>query len=251
MYRRLLVRAAWLLAAGMVTAQSAGLPPVSDLVWTRPDRFWFRKAVPGGHLWLNVDAEHGVKEPLFDHQRLAIELGIRTGYEYTPLALPLADPAAQFVVKYDGSNAYIQEGAMAIEFILDGVRWRCDLQTKWDWNKVPPTDYVCASRGAPAPGASGASRTAPAIHGSPDGRWQATVQEHNVVVLPAGGGAPRRLSADGAAGFAYQAGSIAWTPDSTGLAAYRVNEQVWLAASVAGNVKAAVVRSTFSIAAGR
>lgn len=237
----------------MAVAPLAGqpLPPVSDLVWTKPDRFWFRKTVPGGHLWLSVDAEHGVKEPLFDHQRLAIELGIRTGYEYTPLTLPLADPAAQFVVKYDGSNAYIQEGAMAIEFILDGTRWRCDLQTKWDWNKVPPTDYVCASRGAFVPGAAGAAATAPAPHLSPDGRWEATVLDHNVVVRPAGGGAARRLSADGAAGFAYQAGSIAWTADSTSLAAYRVNEQVWLAASVAGNVRAAVVRSTFSIPAGR
>lgn len=252
MYRRLLVLAAGLLASGIVTAQPGGLPPVSDLVWTTLDRFWFRKTVAGGHLWLNVDAEYGVKEPLFDHQRLAIELGIRTGDEYTALTLPLANPAAQFVVKYDGSNAYIQEGAMAIEFMLDGVRWRCDLQTKWDWNKVPPTDYVCASRGAVVPGVSGPVGTAPAMHASPDGRWEATVQDHNVVVRAAGGGAARRLSADGAAGFAYQAGSIAWTADSKGLAAYRVNEQVWLSASVTGSVKTAVVRSTFSIpAAGR
>lgn len=233
-------------------AQSADLPAVSDLVWTKPDRFWFRKTVPGGHLWLNVDAEHGVKEPLFDHQRLAIELGIRTGYEYTPLKLPLADPAAQFVVKYDGSNAYIQEGAMAIEFVLDGARWRCDLQTKWDWNKVPPTDYVCASRGTAVPGASGPLPAAPAMHRSPDGRWEAVVQEHNVAVRAAGGGAVHRLSSDGAAGFAYQAGSIAWTVDSKGLAAYRVNAQVWLSASVSANVKTAVVRSTFRLpAAGR
>jgi len=233
----------------MVAAQSADLPPVSDLVWTTPDRFWFRKTVPAGHLWLNVDAEHGVKEPLFDHQRLAIELGIRTGYEYTPLTLPLADPSAQFVVKYDGSNAYIQEGAMAIEFILDGLRWRCDLQTKWDWNKVPPTDYVCAGRGTAVPGASGPVPTALATHTSPDGRWEAVVQEHNVAVRAVGGGAVHRLSSDGAAGFAYQAGSIAWTADSKGLAAFRVNEQVWLSASATGNVKAAVVRSAFSLPA--
>ncbi|HQX81334.1 MAG TPA: hypothetical protein PKW63_06215, partial [Vicinamibacterales bacterium] len=43
------------------------LPPVSGLVWTKPDQFWFRKTIPAGHLWLNVDALHGVKEPLFDH----------------------------------------------------------------------------------------------------------------------------------------------------------------------------------------
>lgn len=239
------------LAAGLGTSQSADLPAVSDLVWTGPDRFWFRKTVPGGHLWLNVDAEHGVKEPLFDHQRLAIELGIRTGNEYEPLGLPLADRAAQFIVKYDGSNAYIQEGAMAIEFVLDGARWRCDLQTKWDWNKVPPTDYVCASRGAVLSDASIDARTAPAMRASPDGRWEAIVQDYNVAVRAVGGGAAAPVSTDGVAGFAYQAGSIAWTADSKGLAAYRVNEQVWLSVSVAGNVKTAVVRSAFRIPPGR
>ena len=118
----------------------------SELVWAKPDLFWYRKTVPGGNLWLKVDTEHGVKEPLFDHQRLAIELTIRTGIEYSPLTLPFDDPAMQFVVKYDGSNAYIQEGAMAIEFIHAGHFWRCDLQIKWDWNRVPPTDYECLSR---------------------------------------------------------------------------------------------------------
>lgn len=243
MVRTVLLAGVMVMAASPLAGQP--LPPVSDLVWTTPDRFWFRKTVPGGHLWLNVDAEHGVKEPLFDHQRLAIELGIRTGYEYTPLTLPLADPAAQFVVKYDGSNAYIQEGAMAIEFILDGVRWRCDLQTKWDWNKVPPTDYVCAGRGAVVPGVSGTVVAAPAMHRSPDGRWEAAVQDHNVVVRPAGGGALRTLSTDGAAGFAYHLGSIAWAADSRSLSAYRVHEQVWLSSGVSGSVKSQVVHATF------
>ena len=77
-----------LLPAG-VFAQST--PPV----WTKPDQFWFRKTVSGGHLWLNVDAQHGVKEPLFDHQRLAIELTIRTGVDYTPLTLPWSVPATE------------------------------------------------------------------------------------------------------------------------------------------------------------
>ena len=135
----ILVALLWLLPLA-VTGQ------VTTPVWAKPDNFWYRKVVPGGHLWFKVDAQHGVKEPLFDHQRLAIELTIRTGIEFTPLTLPFADPAMQFVVKYDGSNAYIQEGAMAIEFVHAGNHWRCDLQIKWDWNRVPPTDYECLSR---------------------------------------------------------------------------------------------------------
>lgn len=223
----------------------------SELVWAKPDLFWYRKAVPGGNLWLKVDTEHGVKEPLFDHQRLAIELTIRTGIEYTPLTLPFADPAMQFVVKYDGSNAYIQEGAMAVEFIHAGHFWRCDLQIKWDWNRVPPTDYECLSRrpappGYVIPGSDFSAQRAPVV--SPDGRWEAFVQEHNVVVRPAAtGGAAIRLSEDGAADDAYSPGSIRWSKDSRTVSAYRVHSRVWLSESVNANVKGEVTKREWAI----
>src|SRR5688500_15801591 len=136
-----------LIAATLLLAVAAQLPAVSERVWAKPDHFWFRKTVSGGHLWLTIDARNGAKSPLFDHQRLAIELNLRGGYDFTPLTLPFADPASRFAVKYDGSNAYIQEGAMAVEFVLDGYQWRGDLQIKWDWNKVQPTDYECLTRG--------------------------------------------------------------------------------------------------------
>lgn len=229
-----------------VTIQQ-GLPAVSPLVWTKPDSFWFRKTVDGGHLWLGVDAAHGVKEPLFDHQRLAIELGIRTGYEFTPIGLPLAEPAAQFVVKYDGSNAYIQEGAMAIEFILDGSHWRCELQIKWNWNLVPPTDYECRNRRAVNPGVSDGPILAPAAARSPDGRVDALIEEHNVVVRPVAGGPTQKLTTDGTSAFGYQIGSITWAADSKNLTVYRVHEQVWLDPSVTANVKAQLQRVVLAV----
>ncbi len=234
-------------APGNGATMSQKLPPVSALVWTKPDQFWFRKTVDAGHLWLNVDAQHGVKEPLFDHQRLAIELGIRTGNEYTPHGLPLADPAAQFVVKYDGANAYIQEGAMAIEFILNESVWRCDLQIKWNWNLVPPTDYECQSRRPATAAAMTAQAPAVATRQSPDGRWEALVQNHNVVVRPVGGGAVTHRTTDGTAVFAYQTDSIQWAADSQGVGAYRVHEQVWLSPSVSGNVRAHVQRAAVAL----
>ena len=213
------------------------------LTWAKPDHFWYRKPVAGGNVWVNVNALHGVKEPLFDHQRLAIELNLRSGYEFTPLTLPFADPAMEFVVKYDGSNAYIQEGAMAIEFIMDGTLWRCDLQIKWNCNLVPPTDYECLPRRPTQPGA----RPRPAAGApvaSPDGKWEALVQNHNVTIRPAGNaGAAKPLSADGTAEQPYDAGSLRWSRDSTSLSAYRVSPEVWRSESVTGSVKGLVVRS--------
>jgi hypothetical protein len=238
------------LIAFTAAAQAPSPAGVSAPVWPKPDLFWFQKPVDGGIVWLKVDAEHGVKEPLFDHQRLAVELNLRTGHEYTPLALPFSDPSAAFVVKYDGSNAYIQEGAMAIEFLLDGQRWRCDLQIKWDWNRVPPTDYECLPRGpAPAPGASrdGPARTD--ARRSPDGRWDAFTHEYNVVVRSvASPDAPiRRLSSDGTPIAAYHAGSLRWSADSTSLTAFRVDARVWESASLNASVKPLVVKQMWPI----
>ena len=219
------------------------------LTWAKPDHFWYRKTVPGGHVWLTVDAAHAVREPLFDHQRLAIELNLRSGNEFTPLTLPFADPASRFVVKYDGSNAYIQEGAMAIEFVLDGQYWRCELQVKWDWNKVPPTDYEClprrsAAAAPPLPDAAGAMR-------SPDGKWEALVQQDNVIVRPAGSDAAGKpLSTDGTSVSAYQAGSIRWSADSQSVSAWRVDQRVWQSNSVTGTVKNLVAKETWRVATG-
>src|SRR5688572_14714441 len=165
----------------LALGQSAAIPAISDRVWAKSDHFWWRRSVPGGNLWLTVDAKHGAKAPLFDHQRLAIELNLRSGYEFTPLTLPFADPASRFVVKYDGSNAYIQEGAMAVEFVLDGYQWRCELQIKWDWNKVPPTDYECLPRRpASSTGSTGSIGSIGSV--SPDGKWEAFVENNNVAV---------------------------------------------------------------------
>lgn len=226
-----------------VTAQAPAIHAVSERVWAKPDHFWWRKSVPGGHLWLTVDAQHGAKSPLFDHQRLAIELSLRTGYEFTPLTLPFADPAGRFAVKYDGSNAYIQEGAMAVEFVLDGSQWRCELQIKWDWNKVPPTDYECLPRrpAAPAQPSTAGRGTAANPLVSPDGTLEAFVERGNVAVRPAGGGTAKVLTADGTNGAAYDPGSLRWSSGSKTLTAYRLAEAIWTSDGVSGNVRKWIV----------
>jgi hypothetical protein len=234
------------IAAALLALIQAATPAQPALTWAKPDHFWYRKAMPGGNVWLNVNALHGVREPLFDHQRLAIELNLRSGYEFTPLTLPFADPAFEFVVKYDGSNAYIQEGAMAIEFILDGTLWRCDLQIKWNWNLVPPTDYECLPRRPMQPGSRPRPATgAPVV--SPDGKWEALVTNHNVAIRPPGANDAKPLSTDGTAAQPYDPGSIRWSKDSKTLNAYRVSPEVWKSESLSGSVKSHVARGEWTV----
>jgi hypothetical protein len=234
------------------TASPGLAQDLPQATWPKPDRFWYRRFLPGGNVWIVVDARHGVREPLFDHQRLATELNLKSGSEFTPLNLPFADPAARFVMKYDGSNAYVQEGARAIEFVLYDYVWRCDLDNKWDWNKVPPTDYGCQALRPIVPAAGAAAGAGDGGARSPDDRWEAFIDGHDVVLRRVGGeaGALVRLSSDGTAEFPYERGSIEWSADSRTVAAYRVHRDVFLSENVTGRVDDLVVRGEWPVPAG-
>ena len=235
--------------AGVVFAL-AGIAVVAQdaaPTWAKPDAFWYRKAVTGGHVWVTVDAAMGVRQPLFDHKRLAIELSQKSGFEFTDLTLPFVDPAARFVVKYDGSSVPVPHGLLAIEFVLADAQWRCELQAEWDWGRDPPSDYECTKQDGPAPAAPAAAAT---LRLSPDRKWEAFVQDGNVMIRAAGASSgATALSKDGTATFAYQAGSLVWSADSKSIIAYRFDAKAWRAAEVSGNVKALLAKGTWSVPA--
>ncbi len=222
------------------------VPQATTPTWAKPDRFWYRRAVSGGNVWLTVDTTYGVRQPLFDHQRLAIELNLKANTNYTRLTLPFADPAAAFAVKYDGSNDHTQT-ALALEFVLGGQQWRCDLEVEWDWGKVPPTDYECSEKGPASTDPQPAVTAQPVP--SPDGRWEALVQNNNVAIRPLqpNTGAPKTLSTDGTATQAYQQDSIQWSADGTKVTAYRVSEEIWTSDNLGGNVKSLIAKGEWPV----
>jgi len=92
----------------------------------------------------------------------------------------------------------------------------------------------CAARTAQAPqgqgrggrGGRGAGATgAPAQPETPvcasfDGKWEAYIENYNVFLRPTGSRTGHPLSMDGSEGNSYSLRSVAWSPDSTRLAAY-------------------------------
>ena len=222
------------LVVGLAAAQDAPMP-----VWATPDRFWFTVAVAGGREWWAVDVRTGVRDRLFDHGRLAREINTEAHQDYSATTLPFAEPDLEFVVKYDGKNNALEDG-LAIEFTLAGDRWRCELDGEWDWGKK--SNYYCAKPDDP-PAAPPASR--PLL--SPDGRWEASVQNGNVVVRAAGG-ASRVLSADGTPSNPYHLGSLRWSADSRTLTGYRVHSDVWRTDPAAGTVKGLITRQEWTVA---
>ena len=206
-------------------------------------RFWYRRSRTGGNEFVLVDAETLAKRPAFDHEKLAASLSAATGQKYTALTLPFM--AITFV-----------DSEQAIEFVADGSRWKCEL-ADYTCKKLGPAPPGPPFRGpeespeqSPAeygndvddgmvslsPQAQQGRRAAqgqgqgqaqgqaqePQAKASPDGKWEALIQNHNVFIRPKGKAEAAPLSFDGSEGNYYTLASISWSPDAKRLAAYRV-----------------------------
>src|SRR5262247_1402432 len=182
----------------------------------------FAASGKGGYEFVLVDAETLAKKPAFDHEKLAAALSkaLPPGEEaITALGLPFNE--ITFV-----------DGERAIEVNAREARWRCDL-----------TSYACRKSEAPGSGRFGGGvgrgvgplGTLTGIPGprynfpqnadarvSPDGKWEAWVNNFNVWVRPKGKQDGVALSYDGSEGNYYAMASLAWSNDSKMIVAYRV-----------------------------
>jgi dipeptidyl aminopeptidase/acylaminoacyl peptidase len=173
------------------------------------DSFWYRRSVEGGHDFILVNAATQEKKPAFDQQKLAASLSTASGHAYTALTLPFE------AFKFTDRQA-------AIRFFLEKNWWECNLST-----------YACTNLGSPQPGDpeyddDSYEDTPKAINGdakthlSPDGKWEAFVDNFNVCIRAKGQTDKTFLSTDGSEGNYYAFDTIAWSPDSQHLVAYRI-----------------------------
>lgn len=173
-------------------------------------RFWYRKAVKGGHEFVMVDAAAPAKQPAFDHARLAAALSEASGQKYTALKLPFFE------------LTFVEKGG-AIEFDAGESRWRADLST-YSCKKVGPArrfgwrSRAVARPPAGPPPADSSDRPS----SSPDGRWEAFVRNYNVYLRAKGKTEAVPLSHDGSEGNYYSPNTLVWSPDSKKIAVYRI-----------------------------
>ena len=171
-------------------------------------RFYYRRTLANGHEFVMVDADTQQKSPAFDHARLAQSLSRTSGRDYTATRLPF--------------NTFTFNDALsAMDMTIDGARWTCSL-----------SDYACRTpevtppgeirRGITGPVRGDISAVTPRPRLSPDGKWMAFIDNYNVAIRPFGGEKRTALSTDGSEGNYYDGASIAWSPDSSKLVAYRV-----------------------------
>jgi dipeptidyl aminopeptidase/acylaminoacyl peptidase len=214
------------------------------------DRFWYRKSVHGGYAFVVVDAATLSKGPAFDHDKLAASLAGLTGEKYTAVALPFSEiafldsaraiqfAAANFEWRCELSNYECKKlGPQAAGFGRGGrgPDAAADESPREYDNDVE--DGMVIRRGeSPQDSPQGASpqqgqnggrggrggTESSNVRMSPDGQWEAAIQNYNVFVRAKGSHEASPLSWDGSEGNYYTLASIEWSPDSKHLAAYRV-----------------------------
>src|SRR5262245_36197427 len=169
----------------------------------RSNHFWFSRTVKGGNEYVWVDAETLTRRPAFDHERLAASLSAAAGENYTALKLPFGGPVA---------NLTFADNEQKITFVAANSRWECAL-----------ADYKCTRTG-PAPSNQGFN-TPPQLRtpqlpqpetprASPDGQWEASVRNFNLVIRSKDKSREVVLSSDGSEDNYYALNTIAWSPDS-------------------------------------
>jgi dipeptidyl aminopeptidase/acylaminoacyl peptidase len=188
----------------------SGIPEPATWIGTT-SRFVYRRSAGAGYEFIMVDAATGQKQPAFDHQRLADSLSKLRGANWTAQTLPF-------------TTFRFGDQESTIEFQLDQARVVCTLAdyrcTANEQRRTPPQPGALSGVSGPVRGPFMATPDTP--RRSPDGKWEAVIQNYNLAVRRTGSTALNVLSQDGSEGNAYELGSIAWAPDSTKLAVYRV-----------------------------
>jgi dipeptidyl aminopeptidase/acylaminoacyl peptidase len=174
-------------------------------------RFWYRNNLPGGaQEFILVDAERGTRAAAFDHAKLAAALSKAAGTtNYRGDRLPFT------LIQFDS-------GAKTVLFKIDDATWKCDLasyecsKTEEQFNVAPEPDD---DPGAPRRRQRGAESSDRTSDTSPDGKWKASIKNHNVFIRSQSDSKEIQLSQDGKEGLAYA--RFTWSPDSKTLVAFR------------------------------
>ncbi|MEU5052410.1 DPP IV N-terminal domain-containing protein [Streptomyces sp. NPDC021096] len=173
------------------------------------DRLWYTVDTAAGRRFVLVDPAAGIREPAFDHERLATALAAASGRDVDAAELPFAA---------------IEPGDRSVEFDAFDTRWRCPLD-----------GYVCEE--TEAPGQTGGFLDI----ASPDGKQAVFLNGHDLWVRSTADGRERALTTDGEADHAYGTSpfsptvllrklgiahlppAVAWSPDSTRVLTHRTD----------------------------
>lgn len=186
--------------------KAAGMLPGTPHWIEDSSRLWFVESDGTTHRYVIYDARTRQRSSL-DNVKIAAAIS-------KDLPKPIAaDHLALMDLQFDAKGT-------GFSFMTLRGLWHCtfpDDVCTLNQNSREPSDADWSK----APGFEGNDAHRAVV--SPDGRWEATIQNFNVFLHPVGSSDPAvPLSTDGNEGDYYQRSSLAWSPDSKHLLALRV-----------------------------
>ncbi|HXR06565.1 MAG TPA: prolyl oligopeptidase family serine peptidase [Candidatus Acidoferrum sp.] len=215
-------------------------------------KFWYRNTLRGGASeFVLVDAEKGIRQAAFDHEKLAAALSKAAGQEFKGDHLPF-------------TNIEFSDDAKSIKFDAADKSWNCDLNSYQCTPQATPAKSASLAPAAPPALASAGSEDAADAFGlldpapacdesdpapqqqdqaqgpggggrggrgggrgfggggggrSPDGNWSVTVSNYNLYLRALPDGQAEQITQDGREGDGY--GRLQWSPDSKTLTAWQ------------------------------
>ena len=176
--------------------------------WADDDsHFWYRNDLSGGvREYVLVDLGKGIREPVFDQDKLAkalIEKSIK-GVQADRLPIDnLTFNLAENKVYFRAKGKHFEWNRKTEQLEEEKPR---EEQKNDEKKKVEEEENPKPYR--------------PSRNLSPDGRWKAFIRDHNVFVKPIEGGDEIQLSEDGKKDHEYK--EAFWAPDSNHLISFRV-----------------------------
>jgi dipeptidyl aminopeptidase/acylaminoacyl peptidase len=200
-------------------------------------KFWYMNALRGeAREFVLVDAEKGVRQPAFDHDKLAAALSKAAGKEFKADHLPF-------------TSIEFSEDGKSVKFDAADKSWRCDLDS-YQCGTQEKSAFLVPSRfpaiastdihdssaatddqlhpASPQPDQDedqdqrqGQGRGRRGGGGrSPDGKWSVTVKNYNLYLHALPDGAEEQITQDGKEDDAY--GRLQWSPDSKTLTTWQI-----------------------------
>ncbi len=205
--------------------------------FARDAKFWYMNALRGGaREFILVDAENGVRQPAFDHAKLAASLSKTAEQEFTADRLRF-------------TSIEFSDDGKSIKFSAAGKSWSCDLDSykcvpeETHASLIPARLPAIASAdvrdatvaaddelhpAAPQPNQNENQRQRPGQgrgrrgegDRSPDGKWDVSARDYNLCLRALPDGAEEQITRDGKEDHAY--GRAEWSPDSKTLAVWQI-----------------------------
>jgi dipeptidyl aminopeptidase/acylaminoacyl peptidase len=156
-------------------------------------RFWYRNNLADkAREWILVDVEAGKRERAFDHGKLAEALASATEKKVRATHLPLEELS-------------FRDNGRIVRFEALGKSWRYDRDKNVLVGEKPAKEKEPVAFQGRRPG-RGADT-------SPDGKWRASIKEHNLYLQERKTSKEIPLTRDGKAADSYS-GRMFWSPDS-------------------------------------